>query len=204
MKRLWSLAAVALAALCLAGAAFAKGASQATITGPGLDKPIVLKSDTGTGDPSLGSKIGMLANETGFFAAVFGQQPDPTTRERPKGTLGPKYHVAFVMPGPNNDDAIIGQDVYPYATPYPLSYTKPGQRFWGTQRTHGGWFGAPQHLRSTLVSAGLPKSPPSTPSDGGSGWLRWVAITITVAAALALLAVVTLVALRRRPGPATA
>jgi hypothetical protein len=203
MTRLWILAAVALTALCVASAALAKGASQATIRGPGLSKAIVLKSDTG-GDPTYGSKLGMLANETGFFPAVFNQQPDPMTRERPKGTLGPKYRIEWVMPGPNNETSTIRQDVYPYSTPYPLGYTKPGQLFWGTRRTHGGWFGAPHELRSTLVSAGLPKTPPPPGPSDGSGWLRWVAITITIGAGLSLLAALSLIAVRRRPRPAEA
>jgi hypothetical protein len=203
MTRLWILAAVTLAALCVASAALAKGASQATIDGPGLSKPVLLKSDTG-GDPTYGSKLGTLANETGFFPAVFNQQPDPMTRERPKGTLGPKYTIAWVMPGPNNETSTIRQDLYPYATPYPLTYTKPGQLYWSTRRTHGGWFGAPQQLRSTVVSVGLPKAPPTSAPGDGSGWLRWVAITITITAGLALLAALTLLGVRRRPRPAEA
>jgi hypothetical protein len=203
MRRLSVFALVVLAALVASSAALAKGATQATIKGPGLDKAIVLKSDTG-GDPTYGSKLGSLANATGFFPAVFNQQPDPMTRDRPKGTLGPKYTVDYVMPGPYGTTSTIRQDVYPYATPYPLSYTKAGQRFWDTHRTHGGWFGAPHELRSTLVGLGLPKQPSVSGPGDGSGWLRWVAIAITIAAGLALLAVLSVVALRRRPGPATA
>jgi hypothetical protein len=204
MTRLWTLAAVALTALCVASAALAKGASQATITGPGLDNAIVLKSDRG-GDPSLGSKLGALAERTGFFPAVFGQAPDPMLSERPEGTtLGPKYRIVFVMPGPNNESSIIRQDLYPFAKPYLLSYTKPGQVFWSGQRTHGGWFQAPVAMRTVLISAGLPNQPPASTGGGDGNWLRWVAIGITVAAGLALLAALTLLGLRRRPRPAEA
>jgi hypothetical protein len=203
MKRLWILAAVGTAALCVASAALAKGASQATISGPGLGKSIVLKSDSG-GDPSSGSKLGMLAESAGFFPAVFGQQPNPMTSKPPKGKLGPRYKIDYVMPGPNNTTSTIRQDLYPYATPYPLSYTKPDQRYWGNQRTHGGWFGAPVQLRSSLVSLGLPKQPPASTSGDGSGWLRWAAVAITIGAGLALVAALALLAIRRKPGPATA
>jgi hypothetical protein len=202
MRRLSMFALVVLAALMVSSAAFAKGATQATIKGPGLDKAIVLKSDTG-GDPTYGSELGSLANATGFFPAVFNQQPDPMTRERPKGKLGPKYTIDYVMPGPYDTTSTIRQDVYPYATPYPLTYTKPGQIFWDTHRTHGGWFGAPQELRTTLVGLGLPKQPPAVGGDDGTGWLRWVAIAITIAAGLALLAALSLLLQRRRPRPAT-
>jgi hypothetical protein len=201
MRRLSVFALVVSAALVVSSAALAKGATQATINGPGLDKAIVLKSDTG-GDPTFGSTLGMLANETGFFPAVFDQQPDPMMRERPEGKLGPKYTVDYVMPGPYDTTSTIRQDLYPYATPYPLSYTKPGQVFWTTHRAHGGWFGAPHELRSTLVGLGLPKQPPDVGGGDGSGWLRWVAIAITIAAGLALVAAVSLLVQRRRPRPA--
>ena len=200
MKRALLVVAVALA---LPAAAAAKGASQATIDGPGLAAPIVLKSDTG-GDPSMSSKLGRLAEATGFFPAVFGQSPNPMLRKQPKGKLGPRYTVTYVMPGPNNESSRIRQTLYPYAKPYPLSYTKPDQRFWDGQRTYGGWYQAVGALKSTLVDAGLPATPPSSGGGDGDGWLRWVAVTITAAAGLALLAALSLVALRRRPRPAEA
>jgi hypothetical protein len=199
MKRVLTI--VAAAALVLPASAAAKGASQATIDGPGLAAPIVLKSDGG-GDPSAGSKLGRLAEASGFFPAVFGQSPDPTLRKQPKGKLGPRYTVTYVMPGPNGSSSRIRQALYPYAKPYPLSYTKPGQRFWDGQRTYGGWFQGVGALESTLVAAGLPATPPS--SGGGDGWLRWVSVAITSAAGLALLAALALVVLRRRPRPAEA
>jgi hypothetical protein len=201
MKRLSALALVALAALAVASAALAKGASQATIKGPGLDNGgLVIKSDSG-GDPSSGSRLGRLAESAGFFPAVFNQSPDPMLPERPKGNLGPKYTVVYVMPGPDNTTSRIRQDLYPYAKPYALSYTKPGQPFFGRERTHGGWFQATSALRTTLD---LPVRPPSAGGGDGSGWLRWVAISITIAAGLALIGAFSVIALRRRPGPATA
>jgi hypothetical protein len=194
-------AAVATA-LVVASPAFGKGATQATINGPGLKKGgLVLKSDSG-GDPSSGSRLGQLATAAGFFPAVFNQAPDPMLRERPKGTLGPKYTAEYVMPGPNGTTSTIRQDLYPYAKPYALSYTKPGQPFFDRgQGTHGGWFLTTSAVRTV---PGLPAQPPAAGTGDGSGWLRWVAISITIAAGLALIGVLSLVALRRRPGPATA
>jgi hypothetical protein len=202
MTRLVVLATTALAALAFASTALGKGATQAAISGPGLHGGgIVLKSDNG-GDPSSGSRLGQLAEASGFFPAVFGQAPDPMLRDRPKGTLGPKYTAVYVMPGPNGSSSKIRQDLYPYAKPFALSYTKPGQPFWGRgQGTHGGWFMTTSAVRTVL---GLPAQPPASAPGDGSGWLRWVAIAITVAAGLALIAVASLYALRRRPGPATA
>ena len=201
IRPLWTLSAIAVVALVVTAAAQAKGATQATIKGPGLKKGgLVLKSDSG-GDPSSGSKLGRLAEASGFFPAVFDQQPDPMLQDRPKGTLGPKYTVAYVMPGPNGSTSTIRQDLYPYAKPYALSYTKPGQPFWDQgQGTHGGWFLTTSAVRSVLD---LPAQPPTAGTGDGSGWLRWVAIVITIAAGLALLAAVSLVVQRRRPRPAT-
>jgi hypothetical protein len=201
MKRLSMLALVALAALSVSSAALAKGASQATINGPGLKKGgLILKSDSG-GDPSSGSRLGRLAESAGFFPAVFNQSPDPMLRERPEGSLGPKYTVEYVMPGPDNTTSTIRQDLYPYAKPYALSYTKPGQPFFDRgQGTHGGWFLTTSAVRSVLD---LPAQPPTAGTGDGSGWLRWVAIVITIAAGLALLAALSLVVQRRRPRPAT-
>jgi hypothetical protein len=181
--------------------ALSKGATQATIKGPGLKKGgLVLKSDSG-GDPSSGSRLGQLATAAGFFPSVFRTAPDPMLRERPKGTLGPKYTVEYVMPGPDGTASTIRQDLYPYAKPYALSYTKPGQRFWGgDQTTVGGWFMTTSAVRTVL---GLPADPPAAGTDDGTGWLRWVAISITIAAGFALLAAVSLLVQRRRPRPAT-
>lgn len=201
MKRLLILASVGAVALAAASGALGKGATQATIKGPGLKKGgLVLKSDSG-GDPSSGSKLGRLAEASGFFPAVFDQQPDPMLQDRPKGTLGPKYTAVYVMPGPDGSTSKIRQDLYPYATPYALSYTKPGQPFFDRgQGTHGGWFLTTSAVRTVL---GLPAQPPAASPGDGSGWLRWVAIVITIAAGLGLLAALSLLVQRRRPRPAT-
>ena len=202
MRNLLFIICVAVVSVVVAApAAFAKGATQATIKGPGLKKSgLVLRSDSG-GDPSSGSRLGRLAEAAGFFPAVFDQAPDPMLRERPKGNLGPKYTVDYVMPGPNGGTSTIRQDLYPYATPYALSYTKPGQPFFDRgQGTHGGWFMTTSAVRTVL---GLPSDPPTASPDDGSNWLRWVAIAITIAAGLALLAALSLFVQRRRPRPAT-
>ncbi len=158
------LLALALAALTLPTAAAAKGPSAAKVEGPGLKGAIVLK---GNGENS-GSRLGDLAQASGFFSGVFVTQPDPMVRERPKGDLGPKYQVAYTVPGPGADST-LRQDLYPYARPYPVSYVRPGQTFWDGQKTHGGWFLAGYDLKTVLVTAGLPARRP-TAADGGGGF----------------------------------
>jgi hypothetical protein len=154
-----SLLILALGALALAAAAQAKGPSAAAITGPGLDEPLLV---TGLGDESG------LVGQTGFFAATFGQSPDPMLPSRPTGDLGPRYTIRYTVPGPNNTNSIIRQDVYPYADDGPVLYMKPGQPFFETERTHGGWFQAAPQLKQMLVGYGLSTAETTSTSRKGS------------------------------------
>lgn len=198
-KRAWTALAIAALAVLAPPAALAKGASEATITGPGLDRPITMAGEGQAG----GEALMEIAGQAGFFPAVFAQTPDPMLDRRPTGELGPRYRITYVMPGPNNESDELLQDVYPYAKPAPVSYTKPGQRFWTTERTRGGWFVASSSLRDKLVAAGLPSTPPA---GGDTGDVPWA----VVGAVAALTGVLGAAALgfyaigRRRPDPATA
>jgi hypothetical protein len=191
--------AISLIAALVPAAALAKGASEAEITGPGLDEPITL---AGEGQPG-GEQLMGIAEALGFFPAVFSQTPDPMLDTRPAGALGPKYRITYVMPGPNNELDELVQDVYPYAEPNPVSYMKPGQRFWTTERTRGGWFvAATSFAKDELVAAGLPRTAPGT-GDGDGFPVLLVGFGVALAAAFALV-VLAAVRIRRRPGPATA
>jgi hypothetical protein len=192
------LTLIAVLALALPASALAKGASEATIEGPGLDGTVVIP---GNGEDGGASTLGRLAEQAGFFPAVFGRTPNPMLRSKPKVTLGPRYTVRYVMPGPGAT-SVVQQDVYPYARPYPVTYTKPGQMFWDGQRTFGGWYEGWPDLKQTLVDVGLPTSPPS--DDVGGFWSstpRVIAIFAGIAAAV--LATIALVVRRRRMQPAT-
>jgi hypothetical protein len=144
-----------LAALALPALAAAKGPVSASISGPTRTLAV-----TGNGEMP-GTPLGTLANAGGFFAQVFGQTPDPTFASRPKGTLGPRYTIAYVVPGPNNVQSRIVQFVYPYAKPVAVTYMRPGQLFWDGRQTHGGWFRATSGLKQMLVHAGLPARMPA-------------------------------------------
>lgn len=175
-------------------AAFGKGASEATIVGPGLSDPITL---AGEGQPG-GEALMQIAEEAGFFPAVFTQSPDPMLDERPAGELGPRYTVTYVMPGPNDELDNLVQSFYPYASPSPVSYLEPGQRFWTTEQTRGGWFVATAGLKDQLVAAGLPESAPTdgaAPSD--SPWT--VVGPVLVLVALAAVGGIAFLMTRRRP-----
>jgi hypothetical protein len=192
MKPRLTLALAATVAIAFPTAAHAKGASEAMISGPGLEGGAIHLMGGG-GDPASGSPLGKLADYAGFFPATFGQVPDPMLRHRPRGTLGPKYLIVWTVPG--NGTARLRQDLYPYARPGPLTYMRPGQRFFGSQRTHGGWFAAPAAIKSTLVGAGLPVRPPGQDSGSGST-LAWGLGTAGVVVSLGF---ATYVLLRRRP-----
>jgi hypothetical protein len=195
MKRGALFVMVLAVAAVLPATALAKGASEAEITGPGLSGPIEL---SGSGEPGSGEELGAIAEAAGFFAAVFGQSPDPMLAERPQGALGPRYTIAYVMPGPAGEEDTLLQDVYPYAKPHPVTYTKPGQPFWTTERTQGGWYVASYSgLGDLLVSAGLPSSPPSGGGDGGGA--PWVLVgSLLGAAAIAGVGVLVVRAGRQR------
>lgn len=151
------LIAAALVALALPALAVAKGPVSAYISGPGLDRGLAVRG----GGEAAGTALGTLASGSGFFAQMFGQSPDPTLAARPRGTLGVRYKVVYVVPGPNDIQSRVVQYIYPYAKPTPLTYMKPGQRFWDGEKAHGGWYRASARLTRMLIRAGLPAAAPS-------------------------------------------
>lgn len=197
MKRfVLAAAASALAALLVPTASLAKGASEATITGPGLGDGITL---AGEGAPDGGTLM-RLAESAGFFPSVFSTTPNPMLAKRPSGTLGPKYRIVYTMPGPNSEVSKIRQDLYPYARPAPVSYTKPGQTFFDGQKTVGGWFVGTARVKEQLVAIGLPNTPPA---DGGFN-PPWLVVALLAVVAAAGAAVFGAGRLRRKPRPVTA
>jgi hypothetical protein len=164
MKRCSLAVALPIAlALLIPATAGAKGPSEATITGPGLSSPIRFSGVEGNYSQAFGDLIEL----GGFFPQTFGQSPDPLKRSRPSTSLGPRYEVAYVVPGPTTDT--LRQELYPYAYGGPVTYMKPGQKFWGNQRTHGGWLRTSAELKSTLVAAGLPWTAPESRHGSSSG-----------------------------------
>jgi hypothetical protein len=192
MRRFLLLATVgALAALAVTATAAAKGPTSASLTGPGLDRAVPIK---GEGESGTGTPLGSLVEFGGFFPQMFVQTPDSTVRTRPTGDLGPRYRVAYRVPGPSGISTVV-QDVYPYAKT-PVTYMRPGQRFWGVNHAHGGWFVSGPRLKATLVAAGLPKSPPALPAPS-RGSFPW---TWAIVGATAFVVLLVLVLRRRSNG----
>lgn len=141
--------AVGLAlSLGYAGDALAKGPDAATITGPGLTRPLALNYRV----PALRQTLGRLTGDGGFFRQARGPR---LSLVRPAGDLGPRYVVVYRVPGPGGN-SWLRQSLYPYAPEGAITNMTPGQRFWGTWRTRGGWSSSSPALTAALVAAGLP------------------------------------------------
>ncbi len=204
------------AAISLATPALAKGPSEASITGPGLTRAIVV---SGNGEPGEQGTLAVLAGQTGLFTAMFGgdasvpaQTPAPLRTPPPKAALGPRYTVTYTVPGvtpqPGEQAGRIRQDLYPGAAGGPVIYTPPGQDGFGQPLQVTGWFRASPQLTRTLAQLGVPVRPatpaaprphppaahPAAAHQTGSHTLAWL-IAAAVAIAAAALAGT---ALRRR------
>ena len=176
---------VLLVAAALAPAALAKGPSNASITGPGLDKAVSVKGTEGSG------ALGALTNYTGFFPAAFGQSPDPMLHVKPAG-LGPRYTIRYLVPGGNGVAFHLTQQLYPYARGGAVTYLKPGQRIFD-MRTRGGWYRGGEALKRTLVQAGLQRTRPARAAEGSN-----LAVLLGVGAPGALLLAGTALFVARR------
>jgi hypothetical protein len=155
--RILLVAVCTLAMLAIPGTALAKGASQARLEGPGLATPITISGD---GEPGSGGRLAEFATQTGLFPAMFAETPNPMSATRPAGGLGPRYVITYTVPSGTGQDE-IRQDLYPFAAGGPLTYTRPGQRFFGTEATLGGWFRGPATLLATLAKLGVPSRAPA-------------------------------------------
>jgi hypothetical protein len=184
--RIRRFALVAVAALFVPAVAAAKGPSEATISGPGLAAPLQISGTEGSGD------LGQLVSETGFFPATFGQSPNPLLRKEPLAWRGPEYSIVYRVPGPNTIDTLT-QELFPYAVGGPLSHMRAGQKFWGDQRTRGGWYRGTAALKQLLVRAGLPAKAPT-----GERSARTSARIAAAAAVGAALAAAAAIAMKRR------
>ncbi len=191
-------ATAGLLVLATGSPALAKGADQATITGPGLAQPIVVGGD---GEPGSGENLGLLAEDSGLFAAMFGAMDGAAlTSVVPAGPLGPKYELAYRVPGGNAVADTVRQDLYPSAPGGAVTYTAADQVALGGTTT-GGWYRAPAGFAQLLTTLGVPgtgvpaassaapgaSSAAAAPARGTDGWVV-VAVVVLAAGVLAALA----------------
>ena len=226
---LTSLAAGAAIAVtvALATPALAKGTTQASITGPGLARPVTVSVVAGSEAlPEQGDALSGLADQTGLFTVLFGptigdvRMPDmPSQMRTPPAaaTLGPKYTVTYTVPGvtpaPGQARDQIRQYLYPRAAGGPVIYTLPGQHGFGQPLQATGWLRGTPRLTATLTRLGipavasLPAAPALTapalaaaPKPNDATAPAWLIATIASAAAIVIAG--TVLWRRRRPRPA--
>ena len=122
------------------GTAHAKGPSDAEITGAGTTTPIPVPR---TSSPPTSSR------RRASSPRAFGQEPNPMIATVPCGQLGPRFTIVWSLPwsdgGPTKVDE-VEQDLYPYADGGPVVYTAPGETFYVSEHTRGGWFRLPTAL----------------------------------------------------------
>jgi hypothetical protein len=219
-------AGIALAVTAaVASPALAKGATGASITGPGLARPVTLAAP-GEGEalPGQGDALSVLAEQAGLFTVLFGagtgtaDEPSPLRTPPAAASLGPRYTVTYtvpgVTPGPGQADGRIRQEVYPRAAGGPVIYTPPGQQGFGSPLQATGWLRATPRLTATLTRIGVPPAsvlpsvpakavpaPSAAPKPAGPTAPAWL-IAVS-ASALALAVAGTVLWLRRHPRPAT-
>jgi len=179
---LTSLAAGTAIAVTVAFAtpALAKGATQASITGPGLARPITISAQGAEAMPGAGDALSSLAEQTGLYTVLFGSgtgTPDePSLLRTPPAAapLGPKYTLTYtvpgITPGPGQANGKIRQVLYPRAAGGPVIYTSPGQHGFGQPLQVTGWFRGIPQLSATLTRLGVPAgaSRPSAPGSAAS------------------------------------
>ncbi|HEU4396738.1 MAG TPA: hypothetical protein VFU54_02725 [Actinomycetota bacterium] len=214
------LAVLAAAALLLLvpTAAQAKGATAATIDGGGPGGlpggPITLSGD---GEPGSSTDLGLLAQGSGLYTVVFGDDPGGVLKAAPTDRLGPRYTITWTFPDPEGGkDRKVLQHVYPYAAGGPVTFTPAGQPVLDTTTT-AAWYQGFDGLRHQLIELGLPnRNPltpapkatpapapaPATPQPTPAAWPRIAAVV----AGLLVLASGAALTLRRRshPGATTA
>ena len=163
----WLVASLVVA---LSGTAGAKGAQDATLTGPGISGELHIVNVPEGPAPV---NVNRLAEATGTDYAVFRTRPSPLESRRPAGPLGPRYRIVYRLYTGENEVTPIRQNVYPFARAGFVTYTPPGQRaFHKTVRS--GWYVsavqpspvgggmASETATAVFVSAGVPDRRPSS------------------------------------------
>ena len=127
--------------------AWAKGARDVSVKGPGLAEPIALD----------GAAAQPMIEASGFYTSVFHQSGSEVLAARPRGTLGPRYVATYGWLVAENRTKPLRQVLYPFAEGGALTYTQPRQRVSDrTEPFKGGWYRAGQPLTDLLVSLGVP------------------------------------------------
>ena len=205
---------LAIATALVPSTTFAKGASEASVTGPGLTAPIVFGgygpgNDLADEPDDGGQGLALLSGESGVYSAIFeeapgtGNAPSSGTlaKKAPSVELGPQYTLTYTFPVSEQEANYVVQHVYPYAERAPVTYTPPGQAIFGN-KVREGWHIAGAGLKDLLVEAGLPiRAPSLTESTGSSAAsARDTKLYLAIFAGLATMVVLSALNWRRRLG----
>ena len=203
MRRLVVLLVAVGTCMSLASMAWAKGASMASIDGPGAGGgSIDVGGDPGKGDPGGVTALERLAINTGIYAVTFGDHNSRLVNARPDGELGPGHTITWTVPQPDGSNATVVQDLYPYADHGAVTYTRAGQMFFDGMETRQGWFLGGLDLTAVLTEVGLAAEAPRVTRPAVLPVVT-VAVGVLVLLALAL-GSRRVVAARRRPADALA
>jgi hypothetical protein len=145
------LAAVTVLVVVLAVPAAAKGPTGATITGPGIDDPIVIE---GFGERGAGGNFSALVEAAGFWVLIGGVEalgPGEVLDGPPSGDLGPMYLVAWHL-----GDDTAEAEVYLEASGGPVVHVVPDNIVEFGISAPGGWFAASSSLPDLLARYGVP------------------------------------------------
>jgi hypothetical protein len=146
---------VPLLVVALAGPASAKGAQDATLTGPGITTPLHIGNDP-EGPTTV--NVNRLVEATGTNYAVFRTRPSPLESVRPAGRLGPRYRIVYRLYTGENEATPVRQTIYPFARAGFVTYTPPGQRAFDAE-VRAGWYTSA--VQPTPVGGGM-SSPAAT------------------------------------------
>jgi hypothetical protein len=141
---------VALVAMLIVGLAEesqAKGPESATLTGPGIERPIELIDPAKSFDSYQNDAPIRLLGLTGLWAGP------RTARATPPEDLGDAYTITWVNMGPPGDPIekrTIYQDIYLDAAGGPLIHTPEQMSLEGWGLEVVGWFEAPEELAATI------------------------------------------------------
>jgi hypothetical protein len=160
IRRVVAVAFLALAgSVVFAGPAEAKGPKTVTLSGPGIDEPIVVAAygdaahEESTADDSSPPYLDFALTEAAgmYLYDLTGARSTP-----PIGELGPKYTLTWLMYGPSDadpEDWTVVQELYPDATCAPVIHVLPSQY----TNNEEGWFDAPDLLQATLAAYTTPE-----------------------------------------------
>ena len=152
MRRAGVVTLAALFVIGLGGPATAKDfltPVKASITGPGLMQPIVLRDPDGPwGTGNAGARLRLLADQ-----ALFGKRLGRS--QAPAEALGPRYSIAWTLEDffGNKPTLRVRQDLYPHARGGPVLRVHPHE---GPGRLRAGWVEGHPVLPTNLRAWGLP------------------------------------------------